>query len=107
VNRTPRQMRGYSLSPASPAAWQQFLRDPELPRTPSRRSLQNSPSSAPFLKDGTHQHNNPVLSYGHDSAIETTGCSITGGVFYNPATLQYPEEYKGDYFFADFCSGWI
>jgi hypothetical protein len=21
--------------------------------------------------------------------------------------LQYPEEYKGDYFFADFCSGWI
>jgi hypothetical protein len=47
------------------------------------------------------------LSYGHDSAIETTGYSITGGVFYNPATLQYPEEYKGDYFFADFCSGWI
>ena len=41
-------------------------------------------------------------------AIETTGCSITGGVFYNPATLQYPaEEYEGDYFFADFCNGWI
>jgi glucose/arabinose dehydrogenase len=49
----------------------------------------------------------PVLSYGHDGAIETTGCSITGGVFYNPAPLQYPEEYEGDYFFADFCSGWI
>jgi hypothetical protein len=30
-----------------------------------------------------------------------------GGVFYNPATLQYfAEEFEGDYFFADFCSGW-
>jgi hypothetical protein len=44
--------------------------------------------------------------YSHGST-EPTGCSITGGTFYNPATLQFPEEYKGDYFFTDFCSGWI
>ena len=31
------------------------------------------------------------------------GCAITGGVFYNPETLQFPGEFAGDYFFADFC----
>jgi uncharacterized repeat protein (TIGR03806 family) len=33
--------------------------------------------------------------------------SITGGAFYNPATRQYPKEYWGKYFFADFKLGWI
>ena len=37
----------------------------------------------------------------------TTGCAITGGAFYNPATAQFPSSYTGDYFFADYCSGWI
>ena len=27
--------------------------------------------------------------------------------FYNPATARFPARYVGDYFFADFCSGWI
>ena len=36
-----------------------------------------------------------------------TGCAITGGAFYNPATAQFPSSYTGDYFFADYCSGWI
>jgi glucose/arabinose dehydrogenase len=49
----------------------------------------------------------PTFAYGHDGDIETTGCSITGGTFYNPETLQFPSAYVGDYFFADFCSGWI
>ena len=50
---------------------------------------------------------NPIFAYRHGST-DTTGCAITGGTFYNPATLQFPpEEYEGDYFFADFCSGWI
>jgi len=49
----------------------------------------------------------PIFAYGHAGDIATTGCSITGGTFYNPATLQFPEAYKGDYFFADLCSGWI
>jgi glucose/arabinose dehydrogenase len=49
----------------------------------------------------------PIFRYGHGSTA-TTGCAITGGAFYNPATLQFPQdEYEGDYFFADFCSGWI
>ena len=37
----------------------------------------------------------------------TTGCAITGGAFYNPSNPTFPAEYVGDYFFADFCSGWI
>jgi glucose/arabinose dehydrogenase len=73
--------------PTSPPYYEGFIDSPDP-------SLQN--------------YKNPDFFYGHDGAIETTGCSITGGAFYNPATLQYPaEEYQGDYFFADFCSGWI
>jgi len=45
---------------------------------------------------------NPIHSYNHSQ-----GCAITGGTFYNPQNVQFPAEYVGDYFFADFCSGWI
>jgi glucose/arabinose dehydrogenase len=48
----------------------------------------------------------PVHEYTHGST-NTTGCSITGGAFYNPATVRFPSGYVGDYFFADLCSGWI
>jgi LPXTG-motif cell wall-anchored protein len=34
-------------------------------------------------------------------------CSITGGVFYTPATMQFPTEYANKYLFSDFCSGKI
>ena len=48
----------------------------------------------------------PLYAYGHGST-DTTGCAITGGAFYNPATVQFPKKYVGDYFFADLCNGWI
>ncbi|HEV7860549.1 MAG TPA: PQQ-dependent sugar dehydrogenase [Pyrinomonadaceae bacterium] len=48
----------------------------------------------------------PLFWYGHGTSA-TTGCAITGGAFYNPATNQFPSDYTGTYFFADFCSGWI
>jgi glucose/arabinose dehydrogenase len=48
----------------------------------------------------------PIFAYGHGST-DTTGCSITGGAFYNPTTGRFPSGYLGDYFFADFCNGWI
>jgi glucose/arabinose dehydrogenase len=44
----------------------------------------------------------PRYAYTH-----ADGCAITGGDFYSPLTPQFPSEYTGDYFFADFCSGWI
>jgi glucose/arabinose dehydrogenase len=51
----------------------------------------------------------PIFYYRHGSG-PATGCAITGGTFYNPpqgASSSFPEDYLGDYFFADFCSGWI
>jgi glucose/arabinose dehydrogenase len=52
------------------------------------------------------RYRSPVFAYRHGST-NTTGCAITGGAFYNPAATQFPSGYVGDYFFADFCSGWI
>lgn len=51
-------------------------------------------------------YTSPVYSYGHGETL-TTGCAITGAAFYNPKTAQYPSQYVGNYFFADYCSGWI
>jgi glucose/arabinose dehydrogenase len=30
-----------------------------------------------------------------------------GGTFYNPPEAAFPAEYKGRYFYADMCSGWV
>jgi hypothetical protein len=40
---------------------------------------------------------------------ENTGvqCAITGGSFYNPDVVQFPPDFVGGYFFADYCGGWI
>lgn len=40
-------------------------------------------------------YQNPLLAYGHGTTAET-GCSITGGAFYQNA-----------YFYADYCGDWI
>ena len=44
----------------------------------------------------------PLYAYDHNA-----GCSITGGAFYNPSTPGFPSSYTGDYFFGDYCGGWI
>src|SRR5215211_3309821 len=50
----------------------------------------------------------PIFAYEHSGDdTGTTGCAITGGTFYEPATVQFPGSYLGDYFFADLCNGWI
>jgi len=48
----------------------------------------------------------PLHYYGH-GATATTGCAITGGAYYKPATVEFPASYVGRYFFADFCNAWI
>ncbi|MDX1992400.1 MAG: PQQ-dependent sugar dehydrogenase [bacterium] len=46
----------------------------------------------------------PILIYPHTGPI----CdSITGGTFYNPPNPTYPADYVNDYYFADYCSGFI
>lgn len=51
-------------------------------------------------------HKGPIYSYAHGTG-EVTGCAITGGAFYNPQTNLFPTNYSGQYFFADFCAGFI
>lgn len=48
----------------------------------------------------------PIFAYQHGSGA-TQGCSIAGGIFYNPSTVQFPSSYVGKYFFADYCTSWI
>jgi glucose/arabinose dehydrogenase len=45
----------------------------------------------------------PRYVYGHTGGA----CAITGGAFYAPLTSQFPSSYAQDYFFADYCAGWI
>ena len=52
---------------------------------------------------GNPNFSDPVYQYANSSST----CAITGGAFYNPSAVQFPAEYVGDYFFADFCAGWI
>jgi glucose/arabinose dehydrogenase len=51
-------------------------------------------------------YRDPLFQYGHGSS-STTGCAITGGAFYNPTTANFPSDYVGKYFYAEFCTGWI
>jgi glucose/arabinose dehydrogenase len=45
----------------------------------------------------------PIFAYSNDAQT----CAITGGAFYNPQVIQFPANFVGNYFFADFCGGWI
>jgi glucose/arabinose dehydrogenase len=51
-------------------------------------------------------YENPVFAYAHGDTTNT-GCGITGGAFYDPATARLPSQYRGKYFYADYCNGWI
>src|SRR5207237_4089046 len=54
------------------------------------------------------QHPNftePFYVYPH-GPNDSIGSAIISGGFYNPAVAQFPSQYNGQYFFADF-SGWI
>ena len=44
----------------------------------------------------------PIFQYAHSD-----GCAIAGGAFYNPTVSQFPSQYTGVYFFADYCGSWI
>ena len=48
----------------------------------------------------------PLYAYGRGNG-PFVGCAITGGTIYHGIPAQFPVEYVGSYFFADFCGGWI
>ena len=61
------------------------------------------PNCEGFCNPPNPSFRDPIFVY------QNTGvdCAITGGAFYNPTIIQFPSNYVGHYFFADFCGGWI
>jgi len=57
-------------------------------------------------RSGPEQAANTITAafyYGHSG----WGCAITSGTFFNPATTNYPVEYRNRFYFTDWCSGWL
>jgi glucose/arabinose dehydrogenase len=48
----------------------------------------------------------PIFAYQHGGTL-LSGYAIVGAAFYNPSTPTFATSYLGDYFFADYVSGWI
>jgi glucose/arabinose dehydrogenase len=61
------------------------------------------PTCEGFCNPPNSSLRDPIFAYAHDGQT----CAITGGAFYNPQVAQFPGNYIGTYFFADFCGGWI
>ncbi len=51
-------------------------------------------------------YSDPLYAYEH-GGTDQTGCAITSGVFFNPASTNYPANFIGNYFFSDYCNAWI
>ena len=50
----------------------------------------------------------PIYAYPHQNGFpDGTGCALTGGTFFSPASTNYPAQYRGKYFFMDYCGKWI
>jgi glucose/arabinose dehydrogenase len=51
-------------------------------------------------------YRSPLYAYQHGAGL-VQGFAIVGSAFYNPATVNFPANYVGSYFFADYLAGWI
>lgn len=57
---------------------------------------------------GAPTYVDPVYAYGHSSnPTLVTGFAIAGAAFYGPGSSLFPSEYQGNFFFADYVSGWV
>ncbi len=61
------------------------------------------PNCEGFCNPPNANFRDPIFAYMNDAQT----CAITGGAFYNPQVPQFPANFIGNYFFADFCGGWI
>jgi glucose/arabinose dehydrogenase len=61
------------------------------------------PTCEGFCNPPNPNFRDPIFAYANDGST----CAITGGAFYNPQVVQFPSNFVGNYFFADFCGGWI
>ncbi len=56
----------------------------------------------PLGQDPPDNYQDPIYAYSHDE-----GCAVVGAAFYTPEFQQFPNEYLGKFFFADYCDGYI
>jgi hypothetical protein len=49
----------------------------------------------------------PFYHYEHAAQANSGNLAVVGAAFYEPTTASAPQEYDGEYFFADFGNGWI
>jgi len=59
---------------------------------------------------GAPTYVDPIYVYRHSSSNNPSlvvGFSIVGAAFYGPSASLFPPEYQGNYFFADYVSGWV
>jgi glucose/arabinose dehydrogenase len=61
------------------------------------------PTCEGFCNPPNASFRDPIFAYANDAST----CAITGGAFYNPQIIQFPSNFVGNYFFADFCGNWI
>lgn len=68
------------------------------------------PSKEGFCTSACTGFTDPVYTYPHPANwanIDGQGCAIVGGTFLNALTTNYPAQYRGKYFFMDYCNSWI
>ena len=98
----------YSFA-VQPGSGQMFINDVGLKKAEEiNRGARGANYGWPRFEgyENSPRYTAPIFAYGHGISA-TSGCAITGGAFYNPPVGNFPAEYSGDYFFADFCSGWV
>ncbi len=65
------------------------------------------PTTEGMFNQATHPNlSNPIYAYAHGSG-DAIGCAIVGGAYVSPSNTNYPANYRGRYFFQDFCNNWI
>ena len=63
--------------------------------SPARTTAGRRPKATSTPTGGNAGYTAPAVRLPHSGAT-TTGCAITGGAFYNPASPQFPAQYVGD-----------
>ncbi|MFM8913803.1 MAG: PQQ-dependent sugar dehydrogenase [Flammeovirgaceae bacterium] len=72
--------------------WVQGGKNYGWPLIEGKRTTQTAPAN----------YQDPIYAYDHGQ-----GCAVVGTAFYNPSVQNFPNEYVGRFFFADYCGGYI
>ena len=71
------------------------------------RTTQTPPANYRDPLFAYNQTASPSFPANSGTGAHPGGCAITGGTFYNPLVQAFPLSHMGDYFYADYCTGFI